>query len=105
MATILPFPVKNVVPVWGLTEQECDAVQAEAYDLMLEGQVTGVSIHNDGQCMCVFDGNGSPYTIGREEGVYYLTNPDENMIAHSRQFENVLQALETLLTSRPDGAD
>ena len=104
MATILPFPVKKVVPIWGLTEQECDAVQADAYDLMLQGWVTGVSIHNDGQYMCVFDGNGEPYSIGREEGVCYLANPKKTMLARSRRFENVLQALEILLTSGPDGA-
>ena len=103
MATILPFPVKKVVPVWGLTEQECDAVQADAYDLMLQGWATGVSIHNDGQYMCVFDGNGEPYSIGREEGVCYLTDPNETMVVHNRQFEIVLQALQILLTSRPDG--
>ncbi|MDA0990484.1 MAG: hypothetical protein O3A51_07010 [Verrucomicrobia bacterium] len=104
MATILPFPVKKVVPIWGLTEEERDAVQAEGYDLMLQGHATGVSIHNDGQYMCVFDGNGEPYAIGREAGVCYLYDPDETMLAHSRRFENVLQALEILLTSRPDGA-
>ena len=103
MTTILPFPVKKVVPISGLMEQECDAVQAVAYDLMLQGYATGTSIHNDSQYMCVFDRNGEPYSIGREEGVCYLTDPDETMLAHSRQFENVLQALEILLTSGPDG--
>jgi hypothetical protein len=104
MATILQFPIKKAVPVWGLTEQECDTVQTEAYDLMLRGQATGVSIHNDGQYMCVFDGNGQPYAIGREDSVFYLSDPEEKMIAYSRQFQDVLQALEVLLTSRTDGA-
>ncbi len=103
METILPFPVKKTAPIWGLTEQECDAVQAEAYDLMLQGRATGVSIHNDGQYMCVLDADGEPYAIRRENGVCYLSDPDETMLAHSRQFENVLQALEILLTSGPDG--
>ena len=104
MATILPFPAKKVVPIWGLTDQECDAVQAVAYDLMLRGYSTGIGIHNDSQYMCVFDGNGEPYSIGREEGICYLADPNETMLAHSRQFKNVLQALEILLTSEPDGA-
>ena len=103
MATILPFPVKNVVLVWGLTEHECAAVQAVAYDLMTQGHATGVSIHNDRQYMCVFDGNGEPYSIGREEGVCHLADPDETMLVRNRRFEIVLQALEMLLSSRPDG--
>jgi hypothetical protein len=103
MATIIPFPVKKVVPIWGLTEQECNAVQAVAYDLILEGHARRVSVHNDRQYMCVLDANGEPYSIGREEGVCYLTDPDETMLTHSRRFEIVLQALQILLTSRPDG--
>ncbi len=58
--------------------------------------------HNDGQFMCVFDGDGEPYSIGREKGVCYLTDPDETMIAHSRRFEIVLEALEMMLSPTPD---
>ena len=52
--------------------------------------------------MCVFDGDGEPYSIGREEGVCYLTDPDETMIAHSQRFEIVLEALEMMLSPTPD---
>ncbi len=102
MATILPFPVKKASPVWGLTEEECDAVQAEAYDMMLQGRVTGVSIHDDGQYMCVFDGNGEPYAIGRENGVCYLFDNDDVVLASSHRFEIVLDALEMILPTAPD---
>ncbi len=101
MATILPFPVKKPVPIWGLTEQECDAVQAKAYDLMLQGRATGIGIHNDGQYMCVFDGDGEPYSISREDGVCYLTNHEETMLVHSRRFEDVLEALIEMLSPPP----
>ncbi len=103
MANILPFPVKKVIPIWGLTEQECDAVQAEAYDLMLQGRATGISIQNDGRCMCVFDGNGEPYFIGRENGVCYLFDNNEMMLASSQRFEIVLDALEMMLPPTLDG--
>lgn len=102
MATILPFPVKNVVPICGLTEEECDAVQAEAYELILQGRATGASIHNDGQYMCVFDGNGEPYFVGREQGVCYLSDHEETMLARSPRFEIVLQSLEAALTMFED---
>ena len=101
MATIIPFPIKKVVPIWGLTEQECDAVQAEAYELMPQGWATGVSIHKDGLYMCVLDGNGEPYSIGREKGVCYLTNHEETMLVHSRRFEDVLEALIGMLSPPP----
>ena len=101
MATIIPFPVKKVVPIWGLTEQECDVVQAAASDLMLKGHATRVSVHNDRQYMCVLDANGEPYSIGREEGVCYLTNHEETMLVHSRRFEDVLEALIGMLSPSP----
>jgi hypothetical protein len=87
----------------GLTEQECEAVQTKAYDLMVQGQATGVSIHSDGPYMCVFDADGEPYAISQENGVFYLSNYQKTMLAHSRQFENILQALEILFNFRPDG--
>ena len=93
----------RALPVKGLTEQECDAIQAQAYDMMLLGWVTGVSIHNDGQYMCVFDGNGEPYFIGREDGVCYLFDNNEMTLTSSRFFEIVLDALEMILPPAPDG--
>ncbi len=102
MATILPFPNTKVVPVRGLTKQECEAVHAEACALMYQGRATGVSIHNDGQYMCVFDRCGEPYFIGREEGVCYLFDHNETMVAQSRRFGDVLEALEVMLSSTPD---
>jgi len=102
MATILPFPVKNVIPIRGLTEPECDAVQAEAYDLMLQGRATGISIHDDGQYMCVFDGFGEPYFIGRENGMCYLFDNKEMMLAWSLRFEIVLDALYMMLPPTPE---
>ena len=97
MATILPFPAKKAKRDWGLTEEECDAVQAEAYDLMLQGRVTGVSIHEDGQYMCVFAGNGEQYSIGRENGVCYLFDAKGEIVAKSRRFGIVLDTLDVML--------
>lgn len=102
MATILPFPVKKAIPKWGLTDAECDTVQAEAYDLMLQGRVTGVSIHDDGQYMCVFDRYGEQYSIGRENGVCYLFDNRDSVLASSQRFEIVIDALEMILPPTPD---
>ena len=98
MATIIPFPNAMPEPVCGLTRQERNALDAEASGLMRDGQVTGVSIHNDGQYMCVYDCRGNPYFIGREGGMCYLFDSEETMLAKSRRFEIVVQALEAILT-------
>ena len=97
MATILTFPVKKVISSSELTEDECQTVHEEAYGLMQRGSVTGVSRHNDGMYMCIFDRNGEPYFIGRENGVCYLFDPTGAFVARSPRFEVVVDALtETL---------
>ena len=102
MATIIPFPNTTPVPKRGLTKQECDVLDAEASGLIQDGQATGVSIHNDGQYMCIFDRHGEPYFIGREEGMCYLFDHEETMLARSQRFAIVLQALAAILTSPED---
>ena len=69
---------------------------------MLQGRVTGVGSHDDGQYMCVFDGIGEPYFIGRENGVCYLSDNNETILARSQRFEIVLVALEMMLPTTPD---
>ena len=100
MATILPFPKKRTIPVGGLTQEECDTIHALASDLIREGRATGVSIHNDGQYMCVFDGHGEPYFIGRVDNDCYLFNASEALIAENRRFEVVIDALQEILTEK-----
>jgi len=99
MATIIPFPNAMPIPVRGLTKQERDVLDAETTGLIHHGQATGVSIHNDGQFMCVYGCRGERYFIGRKEGMCYLFDDEESMMAKSRRSENVVKALEALLTS------
>ena len=99
MAKILPFPVEQVFPDSGLTDHQCEAVHATACALMHQGRATGVSDHNDGQYMCVFNCRGEPYRISRVDGVYHLFDHDEIMAAHSIRFEAVLGALKKMLSS------
>ena len=100
MATIIPFPNRMPPPERGLTRQECAFLDAEAAGLIVNGQATSVSIHNDGQYMCVYDSEGARYFVGREEGICYLFDDDETMLAESPRFEIVVQALEAILTAR-----
>jgi len=102
MGIVIPLPKGKAVPVKGLTGQECDAIQAEAYDLIIEGCATGIAIDDDGGYMCVLDRNGKPYTVCRENGLCYLLDPEDLILARSDRFEIVLDALEMTLSSSQD---
>jgi len=102
MATIIPFPKAMTAPVRGLTRRECALLDAEAAGLIDGGRASGVSTHNNGQYMCVYDCDGNRYFVGREEGMCYLFDDAETMLAESPRFEIVLQALEAILTLPAD---
>lgn len=99
MAIIIPFPNAAPAPRCGLSQQECALVEAEAAGFIHDGLATDVSIHNGGQYMCVFNRRGEPYYLGREEGVVYLFDHRETLLAESIQFAAVLQRLETVLAA------
>lgn len=101
MATILPFPKAKAEGPSGLTTQECEAVHAEAFVLIKQGLATGVSVHDNGHYMCVFDNRGERFFIGRVDGVCYIFDQGETMVARNPRFEAVLEALEELLTPLP----
>lgn len=98
MASIIPFPSHRVMPRCALTDSECAAVRSIVHHKGLEGRATGVSRHNDGQFMSVFDRRGARYFVGREEGVCYLFDPDENQLAEGDRFDDVLAALDVALS-------
>jgi hypothetical protein len=102
MGIMIPFPVTKTVQLNGLNEQECDAVHAKAYALMIKGYAIGASVHDDGKFMCVYDFNGMPYFISRENGVCHLRDKREMMLARSESFDSVLVALEMSLSLLQD---
>lgn len=101
MATIIPFPLQRTNSPSGLTDRECEIIHAEAFALMQKGHATGISIHEKGRFMCVFDCQGEPYLIGREQGVCFMSNADATLIAHSDSFEYALGSLRTVLLPEP----
>ena len=66
--------------------------------MMQRGHATGVSVHDKGRFMCVFDCQGAPYLIGREHGVCFMSNADATLIAHSASFAYALQSLQMMLS-------
>lgn len=103
MGTVVEFPkTSNVVPLRGLTRRECAAVKAAADYLIEQGQSTGSSIHKNGQYMCVFGPDGAPLMISRQNGICYLVDQNEMILARSQRFDIVLQALEAAFTPLDD---
>jgi hypothetical protein len=50
----------------------------------------------------VFDNNGEPYSIGRENGICYLFDNNEMVLARSQRFEIIVDALEMILPPTSD---
>ncbi len=94
MGIVVPFPKIKTLPAQRLTKQECDAVLMV---MIAKGLDTYVSVNNGSKYVCVFGYEGEPYYIGREDGVCYLFDYDEMVIASSEHFEVVQQALEVIL--------
>lgn len=103
MGTVVQFPRNtNVVPLRGLTRKECAAVKEAADTLIEQGHSTGSSIHKDGQYMCVFGPDGTPLMISRQNGICYLVDENDMILARSQRFDIVLQALEAAFFSPDD---
>ncbi len=94
MGKVLPFPECKTLPAQRLTKQECDAVLSVHIE---NGLAIYVSLNNGCQYVCVFDYEGKPYYIGREDGVCYLFDHEEMVVTSSQHFEVVQQALEVIL--------
>jgi hypothetical protein len=94
----IPFWHVQVEIIWDMPPWNNQAVTAG------DGVFTRVSVHDNGHYMCVFDCRGEQFFIGRVDDVYYLFDHNETLVAKSEWFEVALEALEILLTSRPNGA-
>jgi len=106
MGKVIQFSkAPDVLPFQGLTRHECDAVKAAADTLIERGKATGSAIHHDSRYMCVFDVRGEPHLIGRQNGVCYLLDKYNMILARSPRFEIVLDALEMMLKPSPGGED
>ena len=106
MGKVIEFSkLPTALPLRGLTGQECEEVKATAVTLVDQGQATGSAIHHDSGYMCVFDIHGEPLLIGRQNGVCYLFDKYNMILARSENFEIVLDALKMILAPSPDEAD
>ncbi len=97
MTTSSPLVDGNVIPVWGLTRDECEMIRAKALSLISEGRAIGVSQKVDREYMCVFDRNREPYTISRERAVCHLFGPSGAMIARSSSLADIVETLSIYL--------
>ena len=72
--------ISNVIPVWGLTPDECAKILVQADKLISQGRASGVKENRLRTYICVFDKQGAPYTITREQRVLHLLDPSENLL-------------------------
>jgi hypothetical protein len=94
--------LNKVMQLRGLTARQCRDLSSMADTLLEQGLAAGYAIHHDKSYMCVFDVNGEPYLVGRQNGVCYLLDRYNMILAKSLRFEIILDALEMMLSPPPD---
>ena len=80
----------------GLTDGECRSIHDVAYRLMVDDRSLGVGEVEEeggGKNVFVLDIHGNRYTFARNVGTYLLFDPVFRIVAVSRQFDDVLEAL------------
>ncbi len=84
----------------GLSELECKALHDEAYRLMVDDRAAAVGQAEDDdgvKCVHVLDVHGDRYTVARNAGAYLLLDPGFRIIAVSKRFDDILEALRNRL--------
>ena len=87
-------------PASGLSDAEAKALHDEAYRLMVDERVLGVGQQEDDEgitCVYLLDMDGQRYTAARNAGAYVLLDPAMGIVAVSKQFDPILQALRDSL--------
>ncbi len=87
-------------PASGLSDAEAKALHDEAYRLMVDARVLGVGQQEDDEgitCVYLLDMDGQRYTAARNAGAYVLLDPAMGIVAVSKQFDPILQALRDSL--------
>ncbi len=87
-------------PASGLSDAESEAFHDEAYRLMVDARVLGVGQQEDDDgitCVYVLDMGGQRYTAAPNAGAYVLLDPAMGIIAVSKRFDPILQALRDSL--------
>ena len=93
----------ETISALGLTKQECDAVQQEAFRLMVQNRVIAVGHQEDearGVSMLIFCEQGRAHFIGHCLDAYHVLDPDQIPLMVSRSFGRVLKLVKSL--GQPD---
>jgi len=88
----------KTTPALGLTEQECDAVEREAFRLMVQNRVIAVARQEDetrGVSMSIFCEQGRAHVIGHCHDAYYVLDPDQIPLMVSGSFGRVLNIVRS----------
>ncbi len=99
MPTTRLGPDTKTIPALGLTKQECDAVEQEAFRLMVQDRVIAVGHQEDearGRSMLIFCEQGRAHFIGHCHDAYHVLDPDQIPLMVSRSFGRVLNIVRSL---------
>jgi len=89
--------ISNVIPVWGLTPDECAKILVQADKLISQGRASGVKEKRLSTYICVFDQQGAPYTITREQRILHLLDPSGNLLMICKNIDGIMDMLDTCL--------
>lgn len=92
-------PNTKTIPAPGLTKQECDAIEHEAFRLMVQNRVIAVGHQEDevrGVSILIYCEKGRAHVIGRCHDAYHVLDPDQIPLTVSRSFGRVLNMVRSL---------
>ena len=89
--------ISNVIPVWGLTPDECDKILVQADKLISEGRASGVKEKPLRTYICIFDKQGAPYTITRDQRILHLLDPSRSLLMINKNIDGIMDMLDTCL--------
>ena len=98
-------PITNVIPVWGLTPDECASIISKVDAFIAAGRVSGIKEKPRRTYICIFDNQGAPYTIIREQRILQLLDPGGSLLMIGKNVDAIMEMLDVCLPEEPVGAD
>jgi hypothetical protein len=87
----------NIIPVWGLTPDECEMISTAVQKLEAQGRVTSVKEKRRRTYVCIYDHKGARYTITREQRILHLLDPIGNLVMIGKNIDVILDMLDACL--------
>ena len=89
--------ITNVIPVWGLMPDECTKIINQVDKLMAQGRASGMAEKHTRTYICIYDQQGAPYTITREQEILQLHDPTGGLIVIGKNIDVIIAMLGNCL--------